>query len=175
MGALGRGVQLLMLAKTTCCIALPLVLLFEYLGTFDHRCYDADSFFENHKHTRLFSTFLCFELVCTRCWLGYELQRVLALGKGEVTHPWAKADRLLWLGAAFFSLVVLDTGSIVWLWHVPGACDESARDEAEWQTISALCKHSVAVDMPIRVIHAISLPLAAVITVLVVMRVRDKH
>lgn len=131
------------------------------------------TFFENRKHTRLFATFLCFEVVVTRCWLGYEWQRVLAMGKSPNLFAWAHGDRLVWLGAAAMVATVLDVGAILWLRLVPGACNEAARSVEEWETLRELCHHSMTVDVPIRVMHALNMPLAWIATALVVLRSRE--
>ena len=147
-------------------ITTPMFLVLDYMGAFDYRCHlSTTDFFHEFQETRLFSVYLCFEMTITRIWLIYETQRLLALANHTSTRPWAYTDRRIWMAAAATTAVLLDIGSILWLWRVPHACDESVRTVDEWKTIGPLCRHSIDTDSTIQLVHVANLATTVVMTI----------
>ena len=161
-----------MITQWVCLLSLlfstttPLFLIFDYMGTFDYRCHlSTTDFFHEFQETKLFSVYLCLETTVTRLWLGYETQRLLAFDNNPYLRLWAKKDRIIWMAAAATTAVLLDVGSILWLWRVPHACDDSVRTVEEWKTIGPLCRHSLDTDTTIRITHIANLATTVVMTV----------
>lgn len=147
------------------------------MGAFDYRCHlSTTDFFHEFQEIKLFSVYLCLEMTVTRLWLGYEIQHLLAaFDNNAPTRPWAKKDRKTWMAAAATTAVLLDVGSILWLWRAPHACDDNVRTVEEWKTLGPLCRHSLGTDTTIRIIHIANLATTVVMAVTIMVYVINKE